>query len=238
MAIPKSARLVAKERLTANVVELTFRMIDPPELGYDSGKYIIVTTTVLKESGAPVKRAYSIASPPADQTIFRLSFKVIESGAATNFLANLADGAEIQFSGPWGKNFHLPAELDPRQRFFFIASGTAFSAMHGHLWRLAENAAWRGRADFHWGLRRRADFYHGEALKRFEDDPRFHVGVTYSDEPGGRMLDRALADGSIAVEPNALYYLAGNGTMIENVTQALAASGVDVDRIFKEIYFS
>ena len=238
MAAPRTAKLIAKQRLTENVHELTFEMIDPAELGYDSGKYIIVATDVLKENGTPVKRAYSIASPPEDQGMFKLCFKLIPGGVATNFLVNLHAGDEIRFSGPWGKNFHLPAEIDPVQSFCFVGSGTALSAVHGHLWRLARDSSWRGRARFYWGLRRKADLYHAEAVAALAGDSRFRVEILYSDEPGGKMLDRAFEEGACEIEPRALHYLAGNGNMIESVTQTLSAHGVDVDRIFKEIYFS
>lgn len=239
MAQPKTARVISTRELTETVREVRFRMIDPVELGYESGKYVILTTSVMKEDGKPVKRAYSIASPPDDQAEFSICVKKIPDGPGSGYIHSIRIGDTVTFSGPWGK-FFLPDPLQPAARFVFVASGAGISAVYGHLSILARLASWRGAASLCWGLRRMSELYWREELSALKSQSGGRIGaeVFFSDEPGGKLLSESYRDGDIAVDPAAHYYLAGNGRMIEPVAEKLKASGVPEEKILKEIYFN
>jgi len=100
MAIARTARVVATERTEATcVVEL--ETAEP--LGFIGGQYIIVDSGLVLPSGKAAKRAYSILTSDADQRRFRLAVKQIPNGLVSGFMHQLAPGASLAFSGPWGK---------------------------------------------------------------------------------------------------------------------------------------
>ena len=72
-------------------------------LGFIGGQYIIVDSGLLLPSGKAAKRAYSICSSDAEQRRFELAVKQLPGGVVSGFLHDLALGAEVRFSGPWGK---------------------------------------------------------------------------------------------------------------------------------------
>jgi hypothetical protein len=101
MAIARTARVISTEhpRTGTCIVEL-----EPAEpLGFCGGQYIIVDSGLTLPSGKAAKRAYSILTGDADQRRFRLAVKRIPDGMVSGFMHQLAPGATVSFSGPWGK---------------------------------------------------------------------------------------------------------------------------------------
>lgn len=75
------------------------------ELGFAGGQYVIVQTGVAIGEGKTAKRAYSILSSDVSQRSFELAVRPIENGPGSNYMASLPVGADLAFSGPWGKFF-------------------------------------------------------------------------------------------------------------------------------------
>ena len=130
MAVPKSARLLAAQFVGPKARRLSFEMTDPTELGFVGGQYIIIDSGLTLPNGKAAKRAYSIASPDADQTRFELIARRIDGGLCSNYLHQLEPGATLKFSGPWGK--FLPVSRDAQRS----ASGGA-KAGDGAIWVVA-----------------------------------------------------------------------------------------------------
>ena len=76
-------KLARRETLGASgVVDLVFETTEGP-VAFQAGQF----TTVLlgtEENGKPVKRSYSIASPPADAEAIRFLVKLIPDGTGSN----------------------------------------------------------------------------------------------------------------------------------------------------------
>lgn len=102
----RSARVVAAVEVAPGTRHLTLEMLEPAALGFSGGQYVIVDTGIVLPSGKVVKRAYSILSADDDQTRIELATLRLPEGPGSGFMHALAPGAEIRFSGPWGK-LHL-----------------------------------------------------------------------------------------------------------------------------------
>jgi len=92
--------LIGKNQLTSDVYLFRFRLIEPKELNFKSGQYMILN--VPKDDGGVVKRLYSIASPSWEKTSFELLVKIVPGGVASTYLKNLAPGDKVIFEGPAG----------------------------------------------------------------------------------------------------------------------------------------
>ena len=108
------------ERMIDNVKRFRFRLDEPKTLPFLPGQFVIVN---VPQPGTtpPVKRAYSIASPPHDAGAFELCIQMIPNGRASTFFDALKGGEHVTVTGPHGK-FILkqPVEYDP----VFLSTGT------------------------------------------------------------------------------------------------------------------
>lgn len=87
--------------MNADSCLLTFGAAE--ELDYVGGQYIILNTGIKDGEGNDVKRAYSLFSRDDNQKQFELCIKTVPGGKASGHLVALETGAELAFSGPWGK---------------------------------------------------------------------------------------------------------------------------------------
>lgn len=111
------------ERLTDNVKRFRFRLDEPRTLPFIPGQFVIVN--VPQPGGAaPVKRAYSIASPPHDAGHFELCIQMIPNGRASAFFDGLKGGEQVAVTGPHGKfTLKQPVEYEP----VFLSTGTGIA---------------------------------------------------------------------------------------------------------------
>jgi ferredoxin-NADP reductase len=108
MATPRFARLTAATELGPDTRLLDLTIVADEPLGFLGGQYLIVDSGLVLPNGKAAKRAYSILSSDTDQRRIQVAVKRIPGGLGSGFLHEAAVGAEIKFSGPWGKM--LPAE--------------------------------------------------------------------------------------------------------------------------------
>jgi ferredoxin-NADP reductase len=103
MATPRFARLTAATALGPDTRLLDLTIAGDQPLGFLGGQYLIVDSGLVLPNGKAAKRAYSILSSDADQARLQLAVKRIPGGLGSGFLHQAPVGAEIKFSGPWGK---------------------------------------------------------------------------------------------------------------------------------------
>lgn len=235
MANPSLAAVKSKETLLSDVVKVDFEMIEPPEIRYDAGQYIILHTA--EENGKVVKRSYSIASPPSPRG-FSLCVKVV--GTASKFISELQPGRQVKFSGPWGAGkFTFPKETEPD--IVMMATGTGISPIYSLL-RSVLPVCPAKKFLFLWGLKKETDvFFQKELDELVSAHSNFSYRIVLS-EPGQSWSGpRGVLSAVFAAETGRLsgkeYFLAGNGAMISAVEPALHSAGVSPSRIHKEIFF-
>ena len=103
MATVKTARIVDARPTGAGTRVIELEAAEP--LGFIGGQYIIVDAGFALPTGKAAKRAYSILSSDDDQLRFQIAIKRIPDGPVSGYMHEVAPGATIKFSGPWGKMF-------------------------------------------------------------------------------------------------------------------------------------
>lgn len=126
MAISRSARVVRAENIAPDTRLL--ELLAPEPLGFIGGQYVIVDSGLILESGKAVKRAYSLLSPDSEQRRFQMAVKRISGGRGSAFVHELCVGAEVRFSGPWGRLF---PQSGARGSTLVLATDTGISAALG-----------------------------------------------------------------------------------------------------------
>jgi ferredoxin-NADP reductase len=111
------------ESLAYNVRAFRFRLVEPSRVAFAPGQFMIVH---VPQDGRIVKRAYSIASPPHEDTTVELCIQHVEGGSASSYFWRLAEGETVSLSGPHGA-FVLkePLDYDP----VFLATGTGVAPL-------------------------------------------------------------------------------------------------------------
>ncbi|OGH58513.1 MAG: hypothetical protein A3G34_08595 [Candidatus Lindowbacteria bacterium RIFCSPLOWO2_12_FULL_62_27] len=210
-------------------------MVDPAEIRYESGQFIILHT--VEQNGKTVKRSYSIASPP-DPRRFSLCVKIV--GPASRFIANLNLQDQVKFSGPWGMGKFTFPEMTENE-IVLLASGTGLSPVMSILQsKLPLHPEKKFR--FLWGLKREGDIYNRPELDGLAArHPCFSYQIVLSDAPpewrGKRGMLSEVLPSEIDSPAGKEFFMAGNGAMIAAVETYLRAHGALPEKIHKEIFF-
>ena len=234
MSTPRRAVVVDGALVAPGVRRVHLRLLDSDRLGQRAGQYILLHARA--PDGSVVKRAYSIATPSALDPEFGLCVRLIPGQPASEFVHAITPGTEVSFTGPWGK---FVVE-DRTPDLTLVATGTGISCtgaiVEDHLARGGP-----GRVRLLWGLRHETDV-HG--LARLQELARAHPNFSYAialSQPGpawtgcrGRVTDLLRSE----LQPDSLYYLAGNGAMIADAEELLAAAGVPPASVRKEVFFT
>jgi ferredoxin-NADP reductase len=236
MAQPRVARLVKAQRFGPEARLLTFALAEG-EIGFTGGQYIIVNTGIELAGGKLAKRAYSILSSDDEQREFQIAVRRIGEGPGSNFMHRIEVGAELTFSGPWGK-FVTNGE-SPGSRLVF-ATDTGITAALGLLRGLgsrpladATKALWLTESD---------DYFLPPAFVRSLLERRCqHFGVAAAREVGdATRVGSALAMMECSLESTlpSTAFLAGDGAVIYPMRERLIAAGMQKENIHLEAFFN
>jgi ferredoxin-NADP reductase len=235
MAEQKHAELIRSVCLGRDTRLLTFRA--ETELGFRGGQYIIVDTGIPLPGNKIAKRAYSILSADNMQSEFQLAVRRIGDGPGSNFMHGLDPGAELTFSGPWGKlvandlhgdslvfatdtgvtaalgllNSHALTALHQRPRFIWIAESGRYFLPFDHV--IAQLARI--------GVRNLV----------VKEAPPIAVPARVT-----KALD--LIDELLAAKMPRSAYLSGDGAIICPLRDRLLSTGVNSDNIRLECFFN
>ena len=213
---------------------LTLEPSDGTPMSFVGGQYLIVNTGATLEGGRPAKRAYSIVSPDTDGARVQLLVRVHEGGVGSPHLARMRPGAEVGYSGPWGK---LPLPEAAPRRYFVGVTDTGITAALG----LLRSQRFRPLATttaLLW-LRSGEDDFVDSAFvhARLPSLASFAV----EDCPPPDALGRAerlvplLLDAARGAEA---VVLAGDGAVLEPTRAALARGGMPEERLRVEPFFN
>lgn len=171
-----TARLVSSDSLSDYTKHLEFE-VGGKRFGFVAGQWL--SFRQLKSDGEEVTRAYSICSPPADDSRFALCLNRVHDGFMSNFLCDMKAGDNISFEGPFGDFILRP----PLRDTIFIATGTGIAPFRSMLqWLLADESRHQGKHLWLlFGNRREEDiYYHDEFLRLADLHPNFHYLPTLS----------------------------------------------------------
>lgn len=127
--------LIERSLVTPTVLRLLFRRSDDQVLVFKPGQFINIH---FEHQGKDTHRSYSLANPPRPDGALELLIAPVEHGAATTLLFDLAVGAELEASGPYGK---FVLKDDPPARYVLVATGTGIAPYRAMLPELVERVA-------------------------------------------------------------------------------------------------
>jgi ferredoxin-NADP reductase len=232
-----TARLVRSTALSEPTKHLEFEMAGIPRFGFVPGQWLSLKHT--KSDGEEMTRAYSIASPPCENSHFALCLNRVQDGFMSNFLCDMTAGDEISCQGPFGDFILRP----PMRDTIFIATGTGIAPFRSMLhWLLADAA--RHESKQLWllfGNRTEHDiYYHQEFLKLSAAHTNFHYLPTLSrgalDWKGLRGYVQEHVPGIIAGRTDMHAYICGLDKMIKANRELLKSVGWDRKSIRYEKY--
>jgi ferredoxin-NADP reductase len=207
------------------------------DIGFSGGQYIIVNTGIELAGGKLAKRAYSILSSDHDQREFQIAVRRIGEGPGSNFMHRIEVGAELPFSGPWGKFVANGESAGPRLVFATDTGITAaLGLLRGRCSRTladATTAVWFVESD---------DYFLPPSFTRISlaelcQDFRVAAAPAAVDSTRtGHAL--AIVDRSLESRLPADAFLAGDGAVIYPMREKLIAAGMQKENIHVEAFFN
>jgi CDP-4-dehydro-6-deoxyglucose reductase len=166
-------RVEKMERVTEDVMVLKLRLPANERLQFLAGQYI----DILLKDQKP--RSFSLANAPHDDELLELHVRNIAGGSFTSHVFNEMKERDIlRIKGPLG-TFFLREDSD--RPIIFVASGTGFAPVKAII-EHALHIDVKRPMHFYWGVRKPADLYMLDKIKRWEArGVRFTPVV--SDEP-------------------------------------------------------
>lgn len=214
--------LSKKTQLTADVYLYCFDLIEPKEIIFEPGQYLILK--VPSDKG-PVSRLYSIASSNSEKNSFELIIGIIPGGLASNYLFNLKVQDEIIFQGPAGV-FGL--KENDRSKIFLV-TGTGIAPILSMIKS-------KFQINLFWGLKTYRDVYLFDQLKRF--NPKICLSreqnLNMIPEIDKKYFELGHVDSYCPILVTADYYLCGGRQIVESLKQFLLNKNISSDNIYFE----
>ncbi|HHT44810.1 MAG TPA: 2Fe-2S iron-sulfur cluster binding domain-containing protein [Fastidiosipila sp.] len=225
------------DNLTHDIKLLRIKLPEGETIKFKAGQFVQLYTKPYGKIKETVFRAYSIASPPSDNTHVDLIIRLVPGGIATGYVHEaLKVGDEIRISGPYG-DFFLRGD-EGINELVMIAGGSGLAPIRSLLYDIAEKGL-DYRIRFYFGAVAKRDLYAEEEMAKLEAEyPNFKFVPALSspaaedewDGDTGRItevVDRYVenADGKEA-------YLCGSPGMLDACIKVLHSKGFKDDAIF------
>jgi len=237
MLITYKTILSVKKQLTNNVFLFSFKLIDPSEINFVPGQYLI-----LKVNNKP--RLYSIASSNLEKNKIEFIVELVPDGRASTYLANLKEGEEVEFCGPAGQ--FVLRESDKQK--IFLVTGTGIAPVRSIFKSYTLHAT---RYKLFWGLKNYKDTYLLDELKQYSNIAikQFEFKICLSREQNLNMIpetDRKYFDlghidkcmekilNSKFLILNSEFYLCGSRNVVDSLKQFLLSKNIPPENIVFE----
>jgi len=245
MLISYQTQLTKKTKLTPNVYLFEFSLIEPKEINFLAGQYVILPIPLADKT---VSRLYSIASSPFKKNSFELVVELVEGGVGSIYLSNLKIGEEVLFKGPAGI-FTLKKTDKPK---IFFATGTGIAPVRSMILEsqdLSPGLEGKSQKFLFWGLRKKEDIYFLDEFKKItQEDSNFQFKICLSREESLDQIDShffSLGHVDQVFEKelypkikNSLtdfeFYLCGGRAVVESLHQFLRQKNILQSSIFFE----
>lgn len=199
------------------------------KLQFRPGQFISIRVG-MDEQNNPILRSYSIASQP-DELVFSIVIKLLGDGLGTCFFKGLKRGDTVQFTGPMG---FFVNELFHSGDVIYAATGTGIAPIYPMLYEILQRQE-LGNIYLYWGIRDETDLFWQEELALLQSSYNKLQVFVYLSKPlqkgykyQGRIIQPILEKISYLKKP--VFYLCGNGKMIDELKQKLQNLGVDRKR--------
>lgn len=237
--------------IAPSVAHLSFVRDDGLPLDYIPGQFIQIHFDYA--DGTQARRSYSLATQhnhalsPGEAVEIAVSY--VPGGAATALFESLAEGGQINASGPFGRFCLMPS--DANKRYLLIGTGTGITPYRAMLPQLAALMEMRGvEIVLLQGARTPQELLYGDEFRAFaEAHPGFRFVPCFSrelPEPGSLQSHADMRHGYVQnalaeFAPNAdgdIAYLCGNPNMVDACFESLKAAGLPIPHVRREKYVS
>ena len=186
MLILYQTQLTKKINLAGNVFLFEFSLIEPKEISFLAGQYLIL---LIPSKGETISRLYSIASPPWQKNSFELVVELFDGGVGSTYLKNLKIRDKVLFKGPAGM-FTLKETYKNK---VFFATGTGIAPIRSMIMKgqkspfdlecKTKSDLVKSQKFLFWGLRKKEDVYFLEEFKKIkEENKNFEFKICLSKE--------------------------------------------------------
>ena len=245
MLISYQTQLIKKTNLASNVYLFEFSLIEPKEISFLAGQYLIL---LIPSKGETISRLYSIASPPWQKNSFELVVEFFDEGVGSTYLKNLKIGDKVLFKGPAGM-FIL--KENSKNKVFF-ATGTGIAPIRSMIMESQKSPfdlEDKSQKFLFWGLRKKEDVYFLEEFKKIkEEDKNFEFKICLSKETSLSKFESdffSLGHVDYVFEKELYpkiketifgfeFYLCGGRDVVESLRQFLLQKNIPQSAIFFE----
>lgn len=222
---------------TPQIRELFIECVEPTEFEFRAGQFVMLHVPALETDAKPALRAYSVASTEHRKDGYRLVFKFVETGIASEFIWSLKGGEILDFTGPFGRVFF---KEPPLEQNIFLNTGSGISQHFSFIEsNIQKHPDLKYRLLF--GVRTEADIYYQAELERLKSQLKdfqyeFVLSRASDSWSGKRGYVQNFIDQYQYTTVPSTFYLCGNGAMIKDVKTKLAGDGFDPKMIFAEAF--
>ncbi|MCL4364078.1 FAD-dependent oxidoreductase [Patescibacteria group bacterium] len=225
--------VVDKKQLTNNIYFFTFKLVDPPEINFIPGQYLILR---VPKGNAFVPRLYSIFSTSLHKDKVEFIVEIVSGGLASTYFLGLNINDTVEFQGPLGQ-FIL---RENNREKVFLATGTGIapviSILESHALPISSYKVF-------WGLKTYQDVYLFDQVKKFNPkiclsresdlnmikaEERSYFDLGHVDAA----FDKTIKDKELIQDVD--YYLCGRKDITESLRLFLLAKNIPQENIFFE----
>lgn len=222
---------------THEIRELYLKLANKPEFSFKAGQFVMLHVPV-EGAAKPALRAYSIASTDAQKDGFKLIFKFVDNGIASQYVWALKGEETLTMTGPFGKVFF---QEPPTEQVIFLNTGSGIS-QHFSFIESRMHQYPNLKYILFFGVRREIDIYYLSELDRLKKHlPNFEYHFVLSrpsDSWTGKRgyVQHHLKDIDYKNTPTT-FYMCGNGGMIKDVKhQLFEVDGIDKAKVWAEAF--
>ena len=221
---------------TVQIRELFLELTSQTEFNFKAGQFVMLHVPVAGAKAA--LRAYSIASTDQNKKGFKLIFKYVDKGLASQYVWDLREGYTVDMTGPFGKVFF---QEPPTEQIIFLNTGSGVS-QHFSFLESKMNQYPNVKYKMFFGIRYEQDIYYQSELQRLQKNlPYFEYQYVVS-RPSESWIGRKgyVQECLINIDYKHIpttFYLCGNGAMIKDVKkQLIEIDGVEKTKIWAEAF--
>lgn len=245
-----TARVTKKSIITSNMLLLQCKLIEPREINFTAGQYVIVDIPQANKEKAT--RLYSLCSPDYQKRYIELLIHTLSNGLASLYFTRVREGESISLRGPAG-TFILQSEDKDK---IFLATGTGIAPIRSQIYSFFHRYAYTAfekkppHIQLLWGVKTLKEAYLKDELRALQNlYKNFSFTICLSREKNsvftehnekygelaclkrGRITDHFnTEESSSGIE----YYICGSPEVVASVTEFLKNHGIPHENIFFE----
>ena len=245
MILTFQSKLIHKKLIAPHIYHLVCSPPDASEWNFTAGQYMIFH--VPQKDGHPVRRLYSIASPPSQKNSIDFIIEIVPDGIGSMYVESLQEGDILTLQGPAGIFTHKTTARSS----VYLATGTGVAPMYSMIHTLLNDTTNSHPIYLFWGLKNCDDLYLDEELTTLaQKHSQFYFRTCFSRLEEISQVKKSIAAytelGRVTLGLEKLiistkttlveydYYLCGSKHVVEALREYLQGAGVPKEQIYFE----